>query len=58
MFICTMANCPLDGGVRYWESPLREVPLYYQGCQKIGKRVFTNKNSLIALSVSNLAVQS
>ena len=25
--LCTSANCPLYGGVRYWECPLREVPL-------------------------------
>ena len=28
MFIRTMAKCPLHRGVFYWESPLREVPLY------------------------------
>ena len=26
-----MTKCPLHGGVRYWESSLREVPLYSNG---------------------------
>ena len=33
VLLCTSANCLLYGGVRYWECPLREPPLYLLSLQ-------------------------
>ena len=27
VLLCTSVKCPLYNGIRYWECPLREVPL-------------------------------